>query len=179
MCFIKYKGVIAGLRFGLLTGLPVGLRIGLFFALFLGLLLGLAGVLTFRVITPTVKRRTFPNQGIKASQHNALLRGLIAGLTAGLTAGPSFGLSLGLSFGLIFCLFFCLAGGMIGGGIACIQHLSLRILMMYWKYAPWNYARFLNYATDDLLVLQRVGGGYRFIHGLLREKFAERWTSVS
>lgn len=35
-------------------------------------------------------------------------------------------------------------------------------------YTPWNYARFLDYCTEQLL-LQRVGGGYRFIHRLLQE----------
>ncbi|MCS6812158.1 MAG: hypothetical protein NZ772_01070 [Cyanobacteria bacterium] len=37
---------------------------------------------------------------------------------------------------------------------------------------PWNYARFLNYATD-LTCLPKVGGGYIFIHHLLLEYFAE------
>ncbi|MEA5508769.1 hypothetical protein VB715_03245 [Crocosphaera sp. UHCC 0190] len=36
------------------------------------------------------------------------------------------------------------------------------------NYTPWNYARFLDYCTEQLL-LQRVGGGYRFIHRLLQE----------
>jgi len=37
--------------------------------------------------------------------------------------------------------------------------------------APWRYVRFLNYATNQLL-LQRVGGRYRFLHVLLRDHFA-------
>ncbi|MCY7272686.1 MAG: hypothetical protein LH702_02795 [Phormidesmis sp. CAN_BIN44] len=37
---------------------------------------------------------------------------------------------------------------------------------------PWNYARFLNYATDRMF-LQRVGGRYRFIHKLLQDHFAK------
>ncbi|NES08375.1 MAG: hypothetical protein F6K22_39895 [Okeania sp. SIO2F4] len=44
------------------------------------------------------------------------------------------------------------------------------------KKAPWNYARFLNYATEKML-LQRVGGGYRFIHRLLQERLAWRYTN--
>lgn len=38
-------------------------------------------------------------------------------------------------------------------------------------YSPWNYAQFLNHCTDRLL-LQRVGGRYRFMHKLLQEHFA-------
>ncbi|MBD2180364.1 NACHT domain-containing protein [Planktothrix sp. FACHB-1355] len=36
---------------------------------------------------------------------------------------------------------------------------------------PWNYSRFLNYATERLL-LQRIGKRYRFIHQLLQHYFA-------
>jgi hypothetical protein len=37
-------------------------------------------------------------------------------------------------------------------------------------YIPWNYASFLNYATNCIL-LQKVGGGYVFIHRSLLEHF--------
>jgi hypothetical protein len=57
------------------------------------------------------------------------------------------------------------------GGEACIRHFFLRLILCLRGYIPWNYARFLNYATDRLL-LQRVGGRYRFnpsiIAGTLR-----------
>ncbi|MDJ0904037.1 MAG: hypothetical protein QNJ55_35140 [Xenococcus sp. MO_188.B8] len=36
----------------------------------------------------------------------------------------------------------------------------------------WNYARFLDYASDRIF-LQKVGGGYIFIHRLLLEHFAQ------
>jgi hypothetical protein len=35
----------------------------------------------------------------------------------------------------------------------------------------WNYARFLGYCCDRIF-LQKVGGGYIFIHRLLLEHFA-------
>ncbi len=57
---------------------------------------------------------------------------------------------------------------------AVIQHFSLRVVLCLNGYAPWNYARFLDYATDRLF-LQRVGGKYRFIHRLLQEHFAQHW----
>ncbi|MEH2253717.1 hypothetical protein [Nostoc sp.] len=37
---------------------------------------------------------------------------------------------------------------------------------------PWNYDCFLNYATERIF-LQKVGGGYIFIHRLLLEHFAQ------
>lgn len=39
-------------------------------------------------------------------------------------------------------------------------------------YSPWNYARFLDDAIDRLF-LQKVGGGYIFVHRLLMEHFAQ------
>ncbi len=37
---------------------------------------------------------------------------------------------------------------------------------------PWNYARFLDYAAEELNFLQKVGGGYMFVHRYLLEYFA-------
>jgi hypothetical protein len=61
---------------------------------------------------------------------------------------------------------FCFAG------VACIQHLALRYVLYLRGYIPWNYARFLDYCTERML-LQRVGGRYRFIHKLLQDHFAQ------
>jgi hypothetical protein len=41
---------------------------------------------------------------------------------------------------------------------------------------PWHYVRFLDEATERIL-LQRVGGGYRFIHPLFQEYFASLGTA--
>jgi hypothetical protein len=120
-----------------------------------------------------------PNQGILRSATNATIVGIftfvISGLIAililwlvvGLRYEPFFivrsGLLLGLNFGLISGLFF--------GGTACIQHFVLRFMLYHSKYAPWNYTRFLDYATERLF-LQKVGGGYIFVHRMLMEHFA-------
>jgi len=37
--------------------------------------------------------------------------------------------------------------------------------------APWNYARFLDYAARRVF-LRKVGGGYIFVHRLLMDYFA-------
>ena len=59
-----------------------------------------------------------------------------------------------------------------GGGFACIQHLALRLVLWSNGCIPWNYARFLNYATERMF-LQKVGGRYLFIHDFLREHFSD------
>jgi hypothetical protein len=42
--------------------------------------------------------------------------------------------------------------------------------------APLNLVRFLDYAARDLNFLQKVGGGYNFIHRMLLEHFpAMEW----
>jgi hypothetical protein len=67
-----------------------------------------------------------------------------------------------------------------GGGFACIQHFALRVVLHFsfslpndpeTRCIPWNYAKFLDYASERKLI-QRVGGRYRFIHRLLLTHFA-------
>jgi hypothetical protein len=57
-------------------------------------------------------------------------------------------------------------------GMACIKHLILRIILYFNRSIPWNYAAFLNYASDRIL-LRKVGGGYIFVHRALQEHFAQ------
>jgi len=65
--------------------------------------------------------------------------------------------------GIVFTLEFA----MIRGGIACIEHYVLRWRL---RSLPCQYARFLDYATERIL-LRKVGGGYMFAHRLLLEYF--------
>jgi hypothetical protein len=58
------------------------------------------------------------------------------------------------------------------GGLDFIQHYTLRLILVIQGHTPRNYAGFLDY-TVDRIFLQKVGGGYRFIHRLLLEHFAE------
>jgi DNA polymerase III delta prime subunit len=84
-----------------------------------------------------------------------------------------FELRKGLSFGLSYLPTISLIFWMIlGGGITCIQHFTLRLIFCLNDNIPWNYAYFLEQCTDRLL-LQRVGGRYRFIHGTLQEHLAK------
>ncbi|MGB5962724.1 MAG: NACHT domain-containing protein [Coleofasciculaceae cyanobacterium] len=105
---------------------------------------------------------------------------------------PNYGLKEALRTAFSISILFCISSFMafqmpttyyrgilcILGFLACysylplIKHLSLRLVLWQSETAPWNYARFLNYCTERLL-LQRVGGRYRFMHKLLQDHCAK------
>src|SRR5450755_3507696 len=99
--------------------------------------------------------RSTPNEGIRRSAWYAVISGLsvmlVGGVSVGLTIGPFEGLFFGLVVGIIT--------GLITGGIACIQHLLLRVRLWYERVIPWHYACFLDFAAERIL-LRKVGGGY-------------------
>ncbi|MEH1829445.1 MAG: hypothetical protein V7L22_29600 [Nostoc sp.] len=148
-------GLIIGFIIGVIGGLVFGLVLGLVLGLFFGLVFGLAGEQSGSFI----ETKLIPNQGIWKSSINAVLLTLLFGVIGWLI----FGLHIGVMFGVITGLF-C--------GEACIQHFSLRLVLYFNGYIPWNYARFLDYCTERML-LQRVGGRYRFIHKLLQDHLAQ------
>jgi hypothetical protein len=168
--------LIAELSFGLSFGLMVWL-IGL-----LGwLMVGLTGGLAFWLIRgrkADIEDRIVPNQGIKNSRshmllltgavlltailHKLLLKHLLAGGTTGHT---------NLAVLLVLLAVF-LYGFYAGGGLPLCQHIALRIVLAWNGYAPYRYDKLLNYCTERLL-LQRIGGRYRFMHKLLQEHFAK------
>jgi hypothetical protein len=79
-------------------------------------------------------------------------------------AAVVFGGLVGLYFGLLGALWF--------GGADALQHLVLRVLLRRAD-VPWRLVRFLDHCAR-LIFLQRVGGGYRFVHGALMAHFAAR-----
>ena len=124
---------------------------------------------------------TVPNQGIKKSFKNATFTTLIGCLIPVVICLPLIGLTellhikpesltglgilkLGLSVGLMV--------GTMRGFLCIIQHFILRLILYFNNYIPWNYARFLDYAAERIF-LQKVGGGYIFIHRMLMEHFAQ------
>ena len=141
------------------------------------------------------QHRVVSNQGVRRSARNGLVLGLISagivglsvelsvGLIFGLGFGLNFGLSYGLSVGLSDVLSVGLSAGLIVGlsagllvglfygGLACLQHAVVRLLLWRAGSVPWNYPRFLDFAAERIL-LRRVGGGYIFVHRLLLEYFA-------
>jgi hypothetical protein len=84
-------------------------------------------------------------------------------------------LGLALSFGFFFFVLyivFLMPLILWAGALASLQHLVLRILLVRTRAAPWKYIRFLDEATDRLL-LRKVGGGFVFMHRLLLDYFAD------
>ncbi|MHC1574848.1 MAG: NACHT domain-containing protein [Candidatus Methanogasteraceae archaeon] len=134
-------GLLFGLSFGLVFRLPLGSVIGLLFGSAIGLFFGLVGY--------SVDIRPVELLHFSWSQIVPSLRG----------EELPHGLYVGLLFGLLF------------GGLACIQHVFLRIMLWRNGSAPLNYVRFLDCAADRIF-LRKVGGGYIFVHRLLLEYFA-------
>jgi len=78
---------------------------------------------------------------------------------------------------LTLCFFLGAAGALLGvlwyGGADAIQHAVLRALLWARSPIPWRLESFLDVSTR-LRLLQRAGGGYRFMHGAFMEHLAGR-----
>lgn len=152
---------------------------------FLGALFGVLNGLT----GPDVERRTVPNQGIWQSAANVGVCALAGVLTVGFPYGMT-NLMVGAVWTRVtpspldwvhLAFFPAMVFGVMGGlipGAACIQHFTLRVVLWGFGVSPFRYAPFLNHATERM-ILQRVGGRYRFIHDLLREHFAAMYYTSS
>ena len=147
------------------------ISVGLSFAFFWGSMAAMFGGLNSKII----ETKTIANQGILLSLRNALLIGpgfgliiglfgvLFIGVLYGFQNGADAGISFGMTMGIVAFLWY--------GGLDVIQHYTLRLILWYRGHIPLNYIGFLNYATERVF-LQKVGGGYIFIHRLLLEHFA-------
>jgi len=194
---VKWSGmkVRSGLIYGLICGLIYELVSWPFFTLIhssdldltkvvfhalteapgFGLFGGLLGALIGGISGPDIEKRTVPNQGIRRSTVNTGIFALFGWLIFGLIVVLFKSLFTQVNINAYTLISSGLLGVLIGGvvpGTACIQHLTLRLILWWTGCIPWNYARFLNYATERMF-LQRVGGRYRFIHDLLRSHFAQ------
>jgi hypothetical protein len=135
--------------------------------LFLGPSLAAFGLL--RALRSTeVSDSAGPHQGIKKCARGALVGVLLFGVTFSLMYAL-----LGESprtYGT-FMAAFALAGGLIYGGLALVQHFTLRVFLSLTHLLPWNCIRLLDVAADRMIV-RKVGGGYVFTHRLLQEYLA-------
>lgn len=148
---------------------------------FLAVVGGLFNALEGGLLGPDIQRRERPNQGIHQSMFNAAV--FFAAGTLLLTLAwsvPNIVLSVMLTstfpdqYDLLHSLGTSLAYGTLAAILpasAVIQHFVLRLFLWREAMAPLNYARFLDCCTSGLL-LQRVGGRYRFMHDLLRDHLA-------
>jgi len=113
-----------------------------------------------------------PNEGIRRSAQLGLVTALLAssfpGILSGLIIGPINGLALGV-FGAVFL-------GLRNGLQAVLRHYILRFYLWRTHLFPWNAVRFLDDARSRML-LQRVGGGYSFVHRLLLDYFDDAFIN--
>jgi DNA polymerase III delta prime subunit len=167
MLFGLTSGLICGLVFWVCFDYFIGAGQGKMMGISSGLTVGLINFLYGGLSGPDIAVKSKPNQGIRDSLKNARISGLslflLFGLIGGVSGNPRYSIPGALIGGL--------SGWLIGGGLPTIQHFALRIVLWVNGYIPWNYARFLNYANERML-LQRTGGSYRFIHNLIQERLA-------
>ncbi len=176
----SFYGVVYGVRYGVVFGFIVGL-IG-------GIASIVTGVLTDGWSSNRLEEHQLlrPNEGIQRSVRNAVwaasLFGPLGGLTAGLVSEFAFQLAgiagwkiLGTGLMIVIGIAFALQVWAFYGGIASLEHYLLRYTLWRLGNMPWNYIAFLDYAAERIL-LQKVGGGYIFIHRLLLDYFAHEFS---
>ncbi len=191
-------GILKKICLGLIIGIVYGLIYGTLMkqaapqinntkeTVIYGLISGLIFVLSSGWLSLNIQQRIVPNQGIKNSVRNGNLLGLIQGLFICLLYGILGAILYHLSsinyhhiiYNLIYGLYFGSIAGFIFwlryGGSSFIEHFNLRRILYRQGCTPWNYARFLDYASERLL-MKKVGGGYIFYHRMLMEHFAQRY----
>lgn len=145
--------------------------VGLFYSLLGGVVAALFGGLDSQLIETRIR----PNDGMRLTLRNALLAGpgfgLIIMLAGGLLFVPLYGFQNGLDTGVAWGIIIGIVAFAWYGGFAVIGHHTLRLLLWFQGQLPLNPVHFLDYAAERVF-LQKVGGGYIFIHRLLLEHFA-------
>ncbi len=106
-----------------------------------GLSLGLILAIVRGMTGPGIEEITVPNQGIWQSIKNAFIFVLIGVIVMSFAAQLlNWSAFVWGSYGFIF-------GLAVGDGEVCVKHFILRVILYFGGYNPWNYARFLDYAT--------------------------------
>jgi DNA polymerase III delta prime subunit len=173
------------LVFVLISGLGTGLTAGLLWGVAVGVFWGLVLIFGAALARSEIETKTVPNEGIRRSARHALRTGLAGGLVGGLAGGLLAGVGSALGFtpilGLLAVLGFGLCFGLAAwtryGGYTCLQHRRLRRLLIRSGVTPRDYVGFLDYAAERIF-LRKIGGGYMFIHRLLQDYFAARYTGA-
>jgi hypothetical protein len=177
-----FSAILEGLGWGIIYGFIDALICGLIWGIE-GIIEGMADSLVWGLIEGLIwglcvsdlNRPTVTNQGIKESAVNAIIFTVIGGISwtilyifvlllIGEPLEPGDLILDGIGNGIFF--------GIYVGGLACIQHFILRLILKYNKVIPWNYAKFLNYAVE-LGFLEQEGGRYWFINESVQTYFAQ------
>ncbi|BBD63250.1 hypothetical protein NIES2109_61000 (plasmid) [Nostoc sp. HK-01] len=130
--------------------------------------------------TKEISNEIYPNQGIFITLQNTLFIGIIDWTITGVLSFligfyiqahkmiPA--LTYGISYGFIAAVFFAICSS---SGQTCIKHFALRLILYKKNLIPWNYAKFLDDASE-MFFLRKVGIGYEFFHKEFQEYLANR-----
>jgi eukaryotic-like serine/threonine-protein kinase len=154
-----FNGVY-GLIPGILVGFPVGLLIGLAF----GSVLDLANS-TSQSLRDSGYVRV--NSGMLRTRNYGIAFGVLCGGVTGVVIGIEYGVVIGVGVGFV-------CGLLVSFGVGLgdyVKYCFLRASLTLEGEAPLFYVRFLDEAKDRVF-LRRSGGGYEFVHRLIREYFA-------
>jgi DNA polymerase III delta prime subunit len=107
--------------------------------------------------------------------------GAVAGVVRGAVAAAVAAAEVAAEGAAVFRAVAAAVGGAILGvvvdaGVCVFQHYLLRLLLWRSGRFPYNITPFLDWTAQRALV-QRVGGGWRFVHRTLQERFAERYDA--
>jgi hypothetical protein len=143
---------------------------------------GIVGASFSGIKSNVIESTVSPNQGIKLTIRHSLVTGVLVFLIGILLiAVPQFvfehwrqidnpnkdAIPYAITlFAVTICFWY---------GTSVLRHFILRAILYNEGYTPRHFDRFLNYATS-LIFLQKVGGGYVFIHRLVMAHFASRAT---
>ncbi|MEM9274484.1 MAG: hypothetical protein AAGA80_16185 [Cyanobacteria bacterium P01_F01_bin.143] len=195
---------IIGLVFGIIYGGFTGIKLGLF-AGFIAVALGGTGIISWLIIGGAIILTVFVSvefwiltillipikliliklvekirldtlQSSSLKIRNRIIYSLIISLAIGVFGG--LGISQ-LATGIVLFLWIGLFIGFIWALIpisACIQYLVLRGILRWNDFTPWNYSKFLDYATKRQL-MQKIGIRYKFIHDSLQDYFLRQYLS--
>ncbi len=191
---VSWSGLVLGPIIGLLLGIAIGfveyfspfrsISAGMTMGLFVGLIGGMMGSILLGFNTQYASNRIYPNIGIHWTLRNSAMAGFIVGtfsisLLSILVVSNSWlykpsdfikvftsvnMLIFGLTYGLIASIWY--------GALDVIQHYILRIILLISHKTPFNYTNFLDYCSE-IVLLQKTGNGYMFVHRELLELFAK------
>lgn len=130
------------------------------------------------------EKTVYPNQSIYYAFRVAgafVLLGAVGGAATGAIAGAIMfaGREATIAAGvasMLGAVWGAMYGVLMYGGKTVFQHYLLRFFLWRSGKFPRNITAFLDWSAQRVLV-QRVGGGWRFIHRTMQERFAERYDA--
>ncbi|MFK8113978.1 MAG: CHAT domain-containing protein [Rubripirellula sp.] len=126
-----------------------------------------------------VDGKTQPNEGILLSLRNAGFAAAVIGIGMAtvllFVTRYKFGEPWDRAFfsALVLLNLFTVLGALFFGLVDAIRHYTLRLMLYLTGAAPLNMAKFYDH-MDELVLLQKIGGGYIFRNHLLFDHFSQR-----